>query len=464
VPKGETTRYLGFQLGWDGIVNDFETHLNKAIGALQSWRRDFHLSVRARALIIKIFGMSMVWYHMVILPVSKEQCIRLERLQSWFMWDRTQEPFNPNKNYFNSMSLQRMIRPSNMGGLQLYSYPHRVIALKCRHLRRLLVHGSQWIAELIGTHDRGYFTSPSFTEAPPTKAPRRLGQDEAFPGMGNVFAFNTSPNWSKIAASSDPITGLVRSHVGISGLQARKSIDGFPDFKKLDLLSTISEMMELIPAEERFLFYREYATPGANQVDFIPLTSEIFSVLTNNESVILTPSQLEWELAHRISFTRIWRFLHKWTGEQRDKNVTWDFLQSTLARSNSETCPNCPNVKEDREHIFFNCPRNTIIRNLISKQARLWNLPRPPDWSLANLLKTLSRNPANRFRDTALLITATGLAWRIRNRQKHDKHPISTLTSIADSEWTKSMVQVELILARRRHCFTGPGLDVPFLF
>ena len=51
----------------------------------------------------------------------------------------------------------------------------------------------------------------------------------------------------------------------------------------------ISEMMELIPAEERFLFYREYATPGANQVDFIPLTSEIFSLLTNNESVIRTP-------------------------------------------------------------------------------------------------------------------------------------------------------------------------------
>ena len=100
-------------------------------------------------------------------------------------------------------------------------------------------------------------------------------------------------------------------------------------------------------------------------------------------------SQLEWEKTYRISFTRIWRSLHKWTGEQRDKNVTWDLLQSTLARSNTEKCPNCPDLKEDREHIFFNCPRNIIIRNLISKQASHWNLPRPPDWSLANLLRTL---------------------------------------------------------------------------
>jgi hypothetical protein len=107
--------------------------------------------------------------------------------------------------------------------------------------------------------------------------------------MGNVFAFNTSPDWTKIAASSDPITGMVRSHVGFTGIQARKSQDGFPDFKRLGLLSTISEMMELIPAEERFLFYKEYATPGANQVDFIPLASEIFSTLTDNETVIHTP-------------------------------------------------------------------------------------------------------------------------------------------------------------------------------
>jgi endonuclease/exonuclease/phosphatase family metal-dependent hydrolase len=456
VKKGESTRYLGFQIGWDGIINDFDTQFNKSVAALQSWRKDFHLSVRTRALILKIFGLAVVWYHMVVLPLTPLQSLRLERLQSWFMWDRTNEPFDPNKSYSNHMTVARVIRPSNMGGLQLYSYPHRAIALKARHFRRLLVHGSPWISSLIGEYL--LHVSPP-CGPPPPKVSRLDDFLEVCPPVGNPFPVITSPNWSLIAANQDPIYGMQLAHQAISGLQASSVNHGPTRSRKLRALQTLSHALEMLPPDLRFSLYKEYETPGSGCVDFIPLTSEIFSLITKNESVIVTPAQREWETRFNISFEKIWSLHHQWTGVQRDKNVAWDFLQSTLARAKGEICPNCPDLIEDREHIFFNCPRNSNIRLLISKQAKLWNLPRPPDWSLRNFLRSLSSNPGKYFRSTALLISAIGLAWRIRNRQKHDKTNPIELAFISASEWPKTIAEVEYILVRNKGCFTGPAIQ-----
>ena len=185
------------------------------------------------------------------------------------------------------------------------------------------------------------------------------------------------------------------------------------------------------------------------KIDFLPTMEEIFSDITGNDTVINTDGQNEWERTFNISFSRIWSAMPSWIADQRDKNTTWNFLQSTLSRINKDICCNCPGTTENREHIFFTCPRNCIITRLISKQARIWKI-RPPDWTLENLLKTLSDHPAKHFRVTSLLITATGLAWSIRNRQKFDNLNFPSLKAKARHEWRKTLKKIDATIVRKR--------------
>lgn len=468
----EPVRYLGFMLSITGLHDDLNNQIKKAAAVLQSWRRDRYISIRAKALILKIFGLSVVWYHMSLLPVTAPQCKTLENMQNWFMWDKSGEPFNFDKSYPNNkMSKQRMIRPLTKGGIQLFCYPERAIALKCRVFRRMLINGEEWLLILLGNHCRHHLPRKVSKLTPSDEELRMLDfhleqleplediTELFYVGLGDGFPVDTTPDWKMIAALEDPVDGLHRSHHGYVGVSARRTPDGFPNISKIQAIRELSDIMELIPAEMRCGMYRHIDLGG--KIDFLPTMEEIFSDITGNQTVINTDGQNEWERTFKISFSRIWSAMPSWIGDQRDKNVTWNLLQSTLSRVNKDICSNCPYALENREHIFFTCPRNCIVRRLISKQARIWKI-RPPDWTLENLLRTLSNDPAKLFRDTSLLISATGLAWRIRNKQKFDYLDFPALKAMARQEWQKTLKHIDRVIVRKRLGTARPQRPPPY--
>jgi len=203
-------------------------------------------------------------------------------------------------------------------------------------------------------------------------------------------------------------------------------------------INPLSEIIGSLPPEMRYF--------GDEEPEWIPAARESFRLLVNNYDPIMTPRQTELINNHNFNLLSIWKRLYKFTINAFDRRILWNFTTSTFPKAHNEQCF-CCHTRESTFHILFDCPRNTIVRSLLSQQAVKWKL-RPPDWSVDGLSRALNQIGTSKH-SIVIMIAALALAWRLRCKQKKELLDDSALEQYALKSWEVSIKDIQSLKEKR---------------
>jgi len=288
-----------------------------------------------------------------------------------------------------------MIRPFHLGGLSLYSYPERVIALKGRHARLLFFHSQDWMKSLLQV---------------------------AFPHLFDLLNrpwTNLSTPRSKLLSitDSDPIKALVACHSHLTQ-NTRRALD-LPQLHQYFPLQMRNRLLSLRSSSSASPQHVFSISPQELNEDplLIPSAKTAFQIITRNLNPSLTPMQHEIQslLAPSSDLLHLWKNLKNTQIDARIRRIIWNISTFTLPKIYSDQCPRCA-VRESTHHIFFECPRARFAVHLFKRQASLWRI-RPPDWNMKKTFSFLSsREPQIKL---FFLISATFyICWYLRNLER----------------------------------------------
>lgn len=392
-PHTQSERYLGYTMTYRGVDPDtFPTIVEKARGTLALWKQSGS-SPTSNAAIIKTFALSKTFYAAILSPIPKSCNVELQDMCDWFLWGKDcSSPPSRRCHQRRRMSLHRACMDTRDGGLQMFAFPERFIALKAAFLLKLVQHTPSWLVPLISKHLRSEKTSP----------------------LGNK---KLSPPAAVIATTS-PLLGCIKAWNTCS----RSNHDEYgPEIKKL--IPTIDAMIK----GEKF------------DNNPTPLTTKSLYRAITSFPPILTERQIGIEKEFGIKLSNYWANRNRIPALYPQRRIIEMFFNSTLPyRKGRVKCSLCDNTLT-RVHIFFECPMAVRIADAtLKKLQRFWNPKDPPLWNAKEVLTTFTSPTTNLELTTSYAITfgSTWLAW-CKATYEEEPFSINRIVKTAKLTWKK---------------------------
>ncbi len=373
-------RYLGYFITPGGIKPCFSMHVENASATLSLWKQSRSSPV-ANASILKTFALSKLWFAAILTPIPKESNTSLQYIMDWFLWSKRLSLSTPGPKPRRKMAIDRSLMLSSEGGLQLFAFPQRFVALKASFLTKLLHNTPSWLKPLITAHLKTCEIDESFLEkVPPLEADAVASFS---PLIGCLRAWRICLQHSK-----DPIMEETRSLI--------KELLGGNSWSR--------HTSAHIPTNT--LYRGSFDHPKR-----------------------LTPKQTEIQRVYNVNFQRFWNNKNKIPTTAYPRRIIEMFFNSTLPYYRKRPCKHC-NTIIDRIHIFFTCPLAQLTAtNILKALNETWHTKDPTPWEPSTVLQSFTE-PSKDPQRTAKYATTFWLVWLAWCKCTYEN-------IIATNHWTK---------------------------